>query len=172
MRLYFVFQDHSNTVSDCMIIEESSMDKVDMLNEREQMDMEGQDISNDETNQRVLIDFQEVMNDDGETITQVTEILETEEIESETVINEGTGIEVMEVDCQQETSEIIENITEKIVPDYDMTGMTEMTETTEGDMELPENTIKKTEPDTEAVSEDELPTEATAKVFYYQNSKK
>ncbi|KAK9294681.1 hypothetical protein QLX08_010798 [Tetragonisca angustula] len=155
--------DHSNTVSDCMIIEESSMDKVDMLNEREQMDMEGQDISNDETNQRVLIDFQEVMNDDGETITQVTEILETEEIESETVINEGTGIEVMEVDCHQETSEIIENITEKIVPDYDMTRMTEMTETTEGDMELPENAIKKTEPDTEAVSEDELPTEATAK---------
>ncbi|XP_033299623.1 pre-mRNA-processing factor 39 [Bombus bifarius] len=156
--------DHSNTVSDCMIIEESSMDKVDILNEREQMDMEGQDISNDETNQRVLIDFQEVMNDDGETITQVTEILETEEIESETVINEGTGIEVMEVDSQQETSESIENITEKTVPDYDMTGMVEMTETTEGDMEcLPENAIKKTEPDTEAVSEDELPTEAATK---------
>lgn len=156
--------DHSTTVSDPMIIEESSMDKVDMLNEREQMDMEGQDISNDETNQRVLIDFQEVMNDDGETITQVTEILETEEIESETVINESTGIEVVEVDCQQETSESIENVIEKTVPDYDMTEMMEISETTEADMEcLSENAIKKTEPDTEAVSEDELPTEAATK---------
>lgn len=137
-----------------------------MLHEHEQMDMEGQDISNDETNQRVLIDFQEVMNDDGETITQVTEILETEEIESETVINESTGIEVVEVDCQQETSESIENVTEKAMPEYDMT---EITETAEDDMEcLPENAIKKTEPDTEAVSEDELPTEAATKVFCYK----
>lgn len=157
--------DHSNAVvADHMIIEETSIDKVDMLSEREQIDMEGQDISNDDTNQRVLIDFQEVMNDDGETITQVTEILETEEIESETVINEASGIEVMEVDCQQETSESIETVTEKIVADTETTVMTEIAETTEGDVEsLPEITMKKTEPDTEAVSEDELPTEAAAK---------
>ncbi|CAK9813254.1 Pre-mRNA-processing factor 39 [Anthophora quadrimaculata] len=156
--------DHSNTISDSMIIEESSMDKVDMLSEREQMDMEGQDMSNDETSQRVLINFQEVMTEDGETITQVTEILETEEIESENVINEGTNIEVMEVDCQHETSDSIENVTEKIVSHGETVGIAEMIETTEGDMEcLPENAMKKTEPDTEAVSEDELPTEAAAK---------
>ncbi|XP_076166107.1 pre-mRNA processing factor 39 isoform X2 [Ptiloglossa arizonensis] len=156
---------HSDTVSDHIIIEESSMDKVDILSEREQVDIEGQETSNDETNQHVLIDFHEVINDDGETITQVTEILETEEIESETVINDGTGIEVMEVDdCQQEASEVIESDTGKIVPDIEMTEIMEMTEVTNADVECsPENTMKKTEPDTEAVSEDELPTEAAAK---------
>lgn len=150
-----------------MIIEESSMDKVDMLSERDQMDMEGQDISNDETNQRVLLDFQ-VMNDDGETITQVTEILETEEIEPEHLLNEGIGIGVVEVDCQQETLGSIENVYKKIVPDTETT-VVEMTEVAEGDMEcLPDDAAKKTEPDTEAVSEDELPTEAAAKVFRYR----
>lgn len=144
------------------------MDKADTLSEREQMDMEGQDISNDDTNQRVLIDFQEVMNDDGETVTQVTEILETEEVENENVINDGTEIEVMEVDCQQETSQDIESATEKVVSDTEATVITEITEITD-DMEcIPENAMKKTEPDTEAVSEDELPTEAAAKVRCYK----
>ncbi|XP_026674296.1 pre-mRNA-processing factor 39 isoform X2 [Ceratina calcarata] len=126
--------DHANVVSDAMIVEESSMDKVDMLNAHERMDVDGQDVSNDGTNQRVLIDFQEVINDGGEAMTQGSEILETEEVESETVIDEDTV----------QTRE----------------GM----EMTEGDLECsPENSVKKTEPDTEAVSEDELPTEAAAK---------
>ncbi|XP_076226200.1 pre-mRNA processing factor 39 [Nomia melanderi] len=157
--------DHSTVVSDHMIIEESSMDKVDMLNDQEQIDMEGQDTSNDETNQRVLIDFQEVITDDGEPITQVTEILESEEIEPENVLTEDAGIEVMEVDdSQQEVSEVVENVTEMLPDRTEETEISEITEVMDADAECsPRSTIKKTEPDTEAVSEDELPTEAAAK---------
>lgn len=153
-----------------MIIEESSMDKVDMLNDQEQIDMEGQDTSNDETNQRVLIDFQEVITDDGEPMTQVTEILESEEIEPENVLTEDAGIEVMEVDdSQQEVSEVVENVTEMLPDRTEETEISEITEVMDADAECsPRSTIKKTEPDTEAVSEDELPTEAAAKVYFYE----
>ncbi|XP_015440277.1 PREDICTED: pre-mRNA-processing factor 39 isoform X1 [Dufourea novaeangliae] len=157
--------DHSNVVSDHIIIEEASMDKVEILSEQEQIDMEGQDMSNDETNERVLIDFQEVITDDGEPITHVTEILETEEVESETILTEGTeGIEVMEVDdSQHEVSEVLETVIEKL-PDMETTEITEIAEEMDVSEDCsPQSAIKKTEPDTEAVSEDELPTEATAK---------
>ncbi|XP_076656718.1 pre-mRNA processing factor 39 isoform X1 [Halictus rubicundus] len=158
--------DQATVVSDHMIIEEGSMDKVDMLHDQEQIDMEGQDTSNDDTNQRVLIDFQEVITDDGEHITQVTEILESEEIESEHVLTEDPGIEVMEVDdSEHEVPEVIENITETLPEQIETTEISEIAEvmeTTSGECS-PQSTIKKTEPDTEAVSEDELPTEAAAK---------
>lgn len=152
-----------------MMIEEGSMDKVDMLSERDPMSMEGQDTNTSDTNQHVLIDFQEVINDDGETITQVTEILDTEEVETETPVHESTGMEGMELDeCQQEEPETIENVTEKIISDTETVELAEVTEA-DADMDCSsENVIKKIEPDTEAVSEDELPTEAAAKVCYHK----
>lgn len=163
--------EHSNTVPDSIIIEESSIDKVEMLSERGQIEIEEQDTSNDDTNQRVLIDFQEVINEDGDTMTQVTEILETEEVESENPLaNRNAAEEIMEVDeTEQVVSESVEE-SEKLEPEeatmietIDQSAI-EITEVSETDLgRLAENNIKKTEPDTEAVSEDELPTEAAAK---------
>lgn len=154
-----------------MIMEESSMDK-EMLVEHEDIEMEGQDVSNDDSNQqRVLIDFQEVINEDGNTMTQ--EILEAEEVDSENMsTHTGTRIQVMEIDdSQQEMSE--DTIMGK-VEEPDMEGSQgdslpriEITEAAENETiheYINEDDVKKSEPDMEAVSEDELPTEAAAKV--------
>jgi len=157
--------------SEGIIMEDNSMDKVEILAEREDIEMEGQDISNDDSNQqRVLIDFQEVINEDGSTITQ--EILETEEVDSENIsVHTGTGIQVMELDdSQQEMSEVVETIGKVEEPDMEVSQgdslpRIEITEVTENETEdMDEDDTKKIEPDTEAVSEDELPNEATAKV--------
>lgn len=145
-----------------------------MLCETTQIEMEGQSISNDEiSHQRMLIDFEEVVTEDGDTITQVTKILDTDGIHSDNVISHvDTGIEVMEVDdSQQEISEVVENIMDKVEPDAESLetdnielSTVEITEGNESAFQI-DNCIKKTEPDTEAVSEDELPTEAAAKVI-------
>ncbi|KAK2575476.1 hypothetical protein KPH14_011205 [Odynerus spinipes] len=168
-----LMQEHPATECDTIIIEESSMDKEDMLCETTQIEMEGQSMSNDEiNNQRVLIDFEEVVTEDGDTMTQVAEILDTDGIVSENAIgNVETGIEVMEVDdSQQEISEVVENIIDKVEPgteemetesiELPTIEITEMNDETSFQID---NCIKKTEPDTEAVSEDELPNEAAAK---------
>lgn len=145
-----------------------------MLCETTQIEMEGQSISNDEiSNQRVLIDFEEVVTEDGDTITQVTKILDTDGIHSDNVISHvDTGIGVMEVDdSQQEISEVVENIMDKVEPDTESMetenielSTVDITEGNESCFQI-DNGIKKTEPDTEAVSEDELPTEAATKVI-------
>ncbi|XP_039314758.1 pre-mRNA-processing factor 39 [Solenopsis invicta] len=165
---------HSNIRSEGIIIEDSSMDKVEMLAEHsEDIEMEGQDVSNDDSNQqRVLIDFQDVINEDGSTMTQ--EILETEEIdESENIpTHTGTTIQIMEIDdSQQEISEDVDAVMGKVEePDMEILQSDSLPriEITEAETEtiheyINEDEAKKIEPDTEAVSEDELPTEATAK---------
>ncbi|KAI4484640.1 hypothetical protein M0804_007206 [Polistes exclamans] len=167
-----LMKEHSGAECNTIIIEESSMDKEDMLCETTQIEMEGQSLSNDGMiNQRVLIDFEEVVTEDGETITQVTKILDTDGVQSENVISHvDTGIEVMEVDdSQQEISEVVENIMDKVEPDTDAMetenielSNLEISEMSESSFQI-DNGIKKIEPDTEAVSEDELPNEASAK---------
>lgn len=153
-------------------MEDSSMDKVEMLAERGDIEMEGQDTSNDDSNQqRVLIDFQEVINEDGSTITE--EILETEEVDSENITaHTGAGIEIMEIDdSQQGISEVVETVMSKVEIEMEVSQgadslpRIEITEVADNEAEcLNEDDAKKTEPDTEAVSEDELPSEAAAKV--------
>ncbi|XP_077265625.1 pre-mRNA processing factor 39 [Temnothorax americanus] len=178
---------NSNIIrSEGTIMEDSSMDKVEMLAERDDIEMEGQDVSNDDSNQqRVLIDFQEVINEDGSTMTQ--EILEAEEVDSEDMTTHTvTRIQIMEIDdLQQEMSEDVETVTGKVEePDMEelQSDSLPRIEITEAENEVTNASIihnevvqeyindeeeeedtKKTEPDTEAVSEDELPTEATAK---------
>ncbi|XP_012538436.1 pre-mRNA-processing factor 39 isoform X3 [Monomorium pharaonis] len=165
---------HSNIRSEGIIIEDSSMDKVEMLAEHsEDIEMEGQDVSNDDSNQqRVLIDFQEVINDDGSTMTQ--EILEEEEIDSENMsMHPGTRVQIMEMDdSQQEISEDADAAMGKVEePDMealqsDSLPRIEITAAAESETIhefISEDDPKKIEPDMEAVSEDELPTEATAK---------
>lgn len=155
-------------------MEDNSMDK-EMLAEREDIEMEGQDVSNDDSNQqRVLIDFQEVINEDGNTMTQ--EILEAEEVDSENMsTHTGTRIQVMEIeDSQQEMSEVVDTqlVMGKVEePDMEASQSDSLPriEITTAENEeiheyINEDDTKKTEPDTEAVSEDELPTKATAKV--------
>ncbi|KAL0116599.1 hypothetical protein PUN28_009913 [Cardiocondyla obscurior] len=162
---------HSAMRSEGMIIEDSSMDKVEMLAEHGDIEMEEQDVSNDDSNQqRVLIDFQQVINEeDGSTMTQ--EILEGEDSEN---ISMHTGrIQVMEIDdSQQEMSEeIADTMTGKVEePDMEILQSDSLPriEITAAENEnaheyINEDDAKKTEPDTEAVSEDELPTEAAAK---------
>ncbi|XP_025073800.1 pre-mRNA-processing factor 39 [Pogonomyrmex barbatus] len=159
---------HSNIRSEGIIIEESSMDKEEMLAERGDIEMEDQDMSNDDSNQqRVLIDFQEVINEDGNTMTQ--EILEAEEVDSENM-SAHTGIQIMEIDdSQQEISEVTETVIGKVEePDMEVSQSDSLPriEITEAENEVEytnEDDAKKIEPDTEAVSEDELPTEAAAK---------
>nr|XP_012223407.1 PREDICTED: pre-mRNA-processing factor 39-like [Linepithema humile] len=154
---------HSNIRTEGIIMEDSSMDK-EMLAEREDIEMEDQDASNDDSNQqRVLIDFQEVINEDGTTMTQ--EILEAEEVDSENLsAHTGTGIQVMEIDdSQQEMSEVDTVLGKVEEPDMEVSQSDslpriEITEVIEN-----EDDTQKTEPDTEAVSEDELPSETTAK---------
>jgi len=154
-------------------MEDSSMDKVEMLAEQEDLEMEEQDV-NDAIQQRVMINFQEVINEDGSTMTQ--EILETEEeVDSENIsTHTGTRIQIMEIDdSQQEMSDAVDTVIGKVEePDMeesqgDFLPRIEIT-TAENEEEINEyineDDTKKTEPDTEAVSEDELPTEATAKV--------
>lgn len=152
-------------------MEDSSMDK-EMLAEREDIEMEGQDISNDDSNQqRVLIDFQEVINEDGNTMTQ--EILEEEEVDSGSMsMHTGTRIQVMEIDdLQQEMSEVDTMMGKVEEPDMEMLQGDSLPriEITAAENEamheyINEDDVKKSEPDMEAVSEDELPTEAAAKV--------
>lgn len=155
-------------------MEDSSMDKVEILAEREDIEMEGQDVSNDDSNQqRVLIDFQEVINEDGNTMTQ--EILEeTEEVDSENMsAHTGTRIQIMEIeDSQQGMSEDADTVMGKVeepeieVSQSDSLPRIEITAAENEEMHeyINEDDTKKTEPDMEAVSEDELPTEAAAKV--------
>lgn len=155
-----------------MMMEDSSMDKVEMLAEREDIEMEGQDVSNDDSNQqRVLIDFQEVINEDGNTMTQ--EILEAEEVDSESMSAHTGRIQVMEIDdSQQEMSEVVDTMMGKVEePDMEMLQSDSLPriEITAAENEaiheyMNEDDVKKSEPDMEAVSEDELPTEAAAKV--------
>lgn len=149
-----------------VILEDSSMDKVEMLAEHSEIEMEGQDISNDSNQQRVLITFQDVI-DDSNTMTQ--QILETVEVDSENLTtHSGTGIQVMEIDdSQQEMSEVVDTVMKEVIEEPDMEvsqtdslPRIEVTEVAENE----EEDVKKTEPDTEAVSEDELPNEAAAKV--------
>lgn len=149
-----------------VIMEDSSMDKVEMLAEHSEIEMESQDISNDSNQQRVLITFQDVI-DDSNTMTQ--QILETEEVDSENMTHPGTGIQVMEIDdTQQEMSEVVDTVMSKVeepdteVSQSDSLPRIEVTEVVENEEE--EDDVKKIEPDTEAVSEDELPNEAAAKV--------
>lgn len=148
------------------MMEDSSMDK-EMLAEHEDIEMEeDQDVSNDDSNQqRVLIDFQEVINEDGTTMTQ--EILEAEEVDSEDInAHTGEGIQIMEIDdSRQEMSEVDTVIGKVEEPDMEVSQSDslpriEITEVTEN-----EDDTQKTEPDTEAVSEDELPSETAAKVY-------
>lgn len=150
-------------------MEDSSMDKVEMLAEREDIEMEDQDASNDDSNQqRVLIDFQEVINEDGTTMTQ--EILEAEEVDSENInVHTGAGIQIMEVDeSRHEEMEDADTVMGKVeepemeVLQSDTLPRIEITEVIEN-----EDETQKTEPDTEAVSEDELPSETAAKVCVY-----
>lgn len=149
-------------------MEDSSMDKVEMLTEHSEIEMEGQDISNDSNQQRVLITFQDVI-DDSNTMTQ--QILETEEVDSENLTTHSE-IQVMEIDdSQQEMSEVVDTVMKVEEPDMEVSQSDslpriEVTEVIENE----EEDVKKTEPDTEAVSEDELPNEAAAKVkntFFY-----
>ncbi|XP_011859174.1 PREDICTED: pre-mRNA-processing factor 39 [Vollenhovia emeryi] len=162
---------HSNIRSEGIVMEDNSMDK-EMLAERGDIEMEGQDVSNDDSNQqRVLIDFQEVINEDGSTMTQ--EILEAEEVDSENMsAHTATRIQVMEIDdSQQEMSEDVDTVMGKVEePDMevlqdDSLPRIEITaaENEEIHEYINEDDAKKIEPDTEAVSEDELPTEAAAK---------
>lgn len=166
-----MLQEHSNIRSEGMMMEDSSMDKVEMLAERGDIEMEGQDTSNDDSNQqRVLIDFQEVINEDGSTITQ--EILEAEEVDSENIsAHTVTGIEVMEIDdSEQGMSEVVDTMMGKVETDMEVSQgadclpRIEITEVVDNEAECVEDDTKKIEPDTEAVSEDELPSEAAAKV--------
>ncbi|XP_011145704.1 pre-mRNA-processing factor 39 [Harpegnathos saltator] len=160
--------EHSNIRSEGMIVEDSSMDKVEMLVEHSGVEIEGQDISNDDSSQqRVLIDFQEVINDDGTTMTQ--EISESEEVDSENMpTHVATNIEVMEIDdSQQGMSVVADTIISKVETDMevsqsgDSVPRIEITEAIENEAEdMTEEDAKKIEPDTEAVSEDELPNEA------------
>ncbi|XP_011688921.1 PREDICTED: pre-mRNA-processing factor 39 [Wasmannia auropunctata] len=170
---------HSNIRSEGIIMEDSSMDKVEMLAERGDIEMEDQDVSNDDSNQqRVLIDFQGVINEDGNTMTQ--EILEAEEedeeeeeVDSESMsAHTGTRIQVMEIeDSQQGMSEDADTVMGKVEePDMEVSQSDSLPriEITAAENEeiheyITEDDAKKIEPDTEAVSEDELPTEATAK---------
>lgn len=154
-----------------MIMEDSSMDK-EMLAEREDIEMEGQDVSNDDSNQqRVLIDFQEVINEDGNTMTQ--EILEAEEVDSEHMsTHTSSRIQVLEMDdSQQEMSEMDAMMGKVEEPDMEVSQSDSLPriEITAAENEaiheyINEDDVKKSEPDMEAVSEDELPTEAAAKV--------
>jgi len=156
-----------------MIIEDSSMDKVEMLTEREDIEMEDQEVSNDDSNQqRVLIDFQEVINEDGNTMTQ--EILETEEVVDSENMSVHTGrIQIMEIEeSQQEMSEDADTVMDRVeepemeVSQSDFLPRIEITATENEVIHeyITEDDTKKIEPDTEAVSEDELPTEAATKV--------
>lgn len=144
-----------------------------LVEEREDIEMEGQDVSNDDSNQqRVLIDFQEVINEDGSTMTQ--EILEAEEVDSESIsTHTGARIQIMEIDdSQQEMSEVVDTVMGKVEePDMEVLQSDSLPriEITAAENEavheyMNEDDTKKIEPDTEAVSEDELPTEAAAKV--------
>lgn len=154
-------------------MEDNSMDKVEMLAEREDIEMEEQDVNDDSIQRRVMIDFQEVINEDGSTMTQ--EILEAEEeVDSENMsTHTGARIQIMEIDdSQQEMSEVVDTVIGKVEePDMeelqsDSLPRIEITtaENEEIHEYINEDDAKKTEPDTEAVSEDELPTESTAKV--------
>lgn len=145
------------------------MDKVEMSG-HEDIEMEAQDTSNDDSNQqRVLIDFGEVI--DGGTMAQ--EILESEEVDSENIsMHTGTETEVMEMidDSQQDMSEVVAVVTDKIESDMHDDSLPRIEITEVGEDSFNEDDTKKTEPDTEAVSEDELPNEAAAKVrnsIYY-----
>lgn len=145
------------------------MDKVEMLTE--DIEMEGQDIGNNDSNQqRVLFDFQKVINEVKEAINGNTmTILETEEVDSEVSTDTATRIQVMEVeDSKQEISEDVDTVMSKVEPDMEISQSDslpriEITEAIEDDAD---DDVKKTEPDMEAVSEDELPNEATAKVKF------
>lgn len=158
---------HSNIRSEGIIIEDSSMDKVEMLTE--DIEMESQDIGNNDSNQqRVLFDFQKAINEVKEAINGNTmTILETEEVDSE-VFTDTARIQVMEVeDSKQEISEDVdtEQLMNKVEPDMEISQSDslpriEITEAIEDDAD---DDAKKTEPDMEAVSEDELPNESTAK---------
>ncbi|XP_072745375.1 pre-mRNA-processing factor 39 isoform X1 [Anoplolepis gracilipes] len=157
---------HANIRSEGIIIEESSsMDKVEMLTE--DIEMEGQDIGNNDSNQqRVLFDFQKVINEVKEAINGNTmTVLETEEVDSE-ISTDASRIQIMEVeDSKQEISEDVDTVMSKVEPDMEISQSDslpriEITEAVEYDVD---DDVKKTEPDTEAVSEDELPNESTAK---------
>ncbi|KMQ86887.1 pre-mrna-processing factor 39 [Lasius niger] len=157
---------HSNIRSEGIIIEDSSMDKVEML--AEDIEMEDQDISNNDSNQqRVLLGFQKIINEVKEAINGNTmTILETEEVDSEISTDTATRIQIMEVeDSKQEMSEVVDTVMSKIEPDMEVSQSDslpriEITEAVEDDVD---DDVKKTEPDMEAVSEDELPNESTAK---------
>lgn len=144
------------------------MDKVEMLTE--DIEMESQDIGNNDSNQqRVLFDFQKVINEVKEAINGNTmTILETEEVDSE-VSTDTARIQVMEVeDSKQEISEDVDTVMNKVEPDMEISQSDslpriEITEAIEDDAD---DDAKKTEPDMEAVSEDELPNESTAKVKF------
>lgn len=152
-------------------MEDSSMDKEEMLAEREDIEMESQDVSNDDSNQqRVLMTFQEVINEDGSTITH--EILEEEEVDTENMSAHTGRIQVMEIeDSQQEMLEgdtVMGKVEEPDMEESqgDSLPRIEITAAENEDMHeyINEEDAKKIEPDTEAVSEDELPSEAAAKV--------
>lgn len=154
------------------------MDKMEVVVEHGGVVIEEQDISNDDNQQPVLIDFQEVITEDGTTMTQ--EILTSEEVDAENTVAH-TAIEVMEIDdSQQEVSMVADTMVDKIEADMEMlqsgdsVPRIEITEANENE-EIAENAdedtlieedTKKIEPDTEAVSEDELPSEAAAKVRF------
>lgn len=114
----------------------------------------------------------EVINEDGETVTQVTEILEAEVLDADSVSTTrggGAVIQVTEMEAShQEISETAEDSVERLSQGDTVPSGIDTTEETCGDMHIDMEDMgqtrgKKTEPDTEAVSEDELPTEATAK---------
>ncbi|XP_014488048.1 PREDICTED: pre-mRNA-processing factor 39 [Dinoponera quadriceps] len=160
--------EHSNVRAEGMIVEENSMDREELGEEQSEVELEGPDISNDDYDQqRVLIEFQEVINEDGTTMIQ--EIMESEKVNSENMPT-ATGI-VMEIDdSQQGITVIADTVMDKVDTDMeisqsgDSVPRIEITEVNEVEAEsATEEDSKKIEPDTEAVSEDELPSEAAAK---------
>lgn len=148
-------------------MEDSGSDKVEML--AEDIELEGQDTDNDSNQQRVLFDFQKVINEVKEAINGNTmTVLETEEVDSEISQDTAARIQIMEAeDSKQEMSEDAEEVM-GLEPDMetsqsDSLPRIEITEAVENDAD---DDSKKTEPDMEAVSEDELPNESTAKVKF------
>ncbi|XP_015584819.1 pre-mRNA-processing factor 39 isoform X2 [Cephus cinctus] len=130
-------------------LEENSMEKLDMIQRGKHIEY-----------------TMEVYADEEENIGHMTEVLDTEEVESSNT-NTDLGMERMQVDeMEQEISHVgqTSNVAEdgKQNEDDDAAAGVEIVEF--DDSENSNGKImKKTEPDTEAVSEDELPTEATAK---------
>lgn len=150
--------------ADTIVLEENTLDRVD-LNSGHAIIIEESSIDASTDGQSVMIDLEQVIQGQPHT---VTELLEAENVDSQDV-PVGEGVEVMEVDGSEAETPQSQMRTDQVDLEMLMT-------TTHADGEPPkkkkilgvtdtaEEATDKIEPDTEAVSEDELPTEAAAKV--------